>query len=54
MMSLRDVDKPGRIVPAGRDARDDKAVKAEAIARAMRLIRGGSGAAIDDGVEDDD
>jgi hypothetical protein len=48
MMSLRDVDKPGRIVPAGRDARDDRSVKSDVISRAMRLIRGGSGAEIDD------
>lgn len=54
MMSLRDVDKPGKIIPASRDARDDRTIKAEAIARVMRLIRGGSGAAIDDGVEDVD
>ena len=48
MMSLSDVDKPGRIVPAGRDSRDERKVKLELIGRAMRLIRGGSGAAIDD------
>jgi hypothetical protein len=48
MMSLRDVDKPGRIVPATRDARDDRSIRAELISRVMRLIRGGSGAAIDD------
>ena len=48
MMSLRDVDKPGRLVPGGRDARDERGVKSEFIGRTMRFIRGGSGAAIDD------
>ncbi|HXV84916.1 MAG TPA: helicase-related protein [Candidatus Binatia bacterium] len=48
MTSLRDVDKPGRIVPASRDARDERKVRKEVVSRAMRLIRGGSGAAIDD------
>lgn len=48
MLSLRDVDKPGRIVAASRDARDDKKTKADQIRRVMRFIRQGSGAAIDD------
>lgn len=47
MMSLRDVDKPGRIVPSNRDGHDKKATD-EQIARAMRLIRGGSGSDLDD------
>jgi len=48
MLSLRDVDKPGRIVPADRDARDGRRARGEQIARTMRFIRRGSGAAIDD------
>jgi len=48
MMSLRDVDKPGRIVPSNRDARDSRKVSMEQITRTMRFIRGGSGSAIDD------
>ncbi|HTE42673.1 MAG TPA: helicase-related protein, partial [Steroidobacteraceae bacterium] len=52
MLSLRDVDKPGRIVAASRDARDEKNAKADQIRRAMRFIRHGTGAAIDDDDED--
>lgn len=48
MLSLRDVDKPGRIVAASRDARDDRKTKGDQIRRAMRFIRHGSGAAVDD------
>ena len=47
MTSLRDVDKPGRLVPARRDVRSTRGVDAETFNRMMRLIRGGSGAAID-------
>lgn len=48
MLSLRDVDKPGRIVAASRDARDDRKAKGDQIRRAMRFIRQGSGATVDD------
>jgi hypothetical protein len=48
MLSLRDVDKPGRIVAASWGARDDRRAKADQIRRTMRFIRQGSGAAIDD------
>lgn len=48
MLSLRDVDKPGRIVSANWGARDDRRAKSEQIRRTMRFIRQGTGAAIDD------
>jgi hypothetical protein len=51
MMSLRDVDKPGRIVPTGRDLRDNHKVDADTMTRVLRLMRGGSGTTDD---EDDE
>ena len=51
MLSLRDVDKPGRIVPSDRDGRDRDRVNDKQITRAMRFIRRGTGATIDDDEE---
>lgn len=52
MTSLRDVDEPGIIVPTTRDANGRTLIKEETFKQVLRFIRGGSGADIDDELDD--
>lgn len=48
MTSLRDVDKPGQIVPSRLEVRLSRTIPDDALLEVMRFIRSGSGAAVDD------